>query len=64
MRWMTASFAVALSFGVMPQVSAMHIMEGYLPLRDCIVWGRVCIPFFVAGVFSIRLSSRKTAGRF
>jgi cobalt/nickel transport system permease protein len=32
----------------------MHIMEGYLPPRYCIIWGVICIPFLAAGVFSIR----------
>ena len=53
-RWMTASLVAALAFGAAPAASAMHIMEGYLPLGYCIFWGAVCLPFFVAGVFSIR----------
>ena len=34
--------------------SAMHIMEGYLPPSFCVIWGVICLPFLVAGVFSIR----------
>ncbi|QAT44169.1 energy-coupling factor ABC transporter permease [Aminipila luticellarii] len=46
--------AVALFFGITPTVSAMHIMEGYLPPSMCIVWGVICIPFLVAGFLSIK----------
>jgi len=35
-------------------VSAMHIMEGFLPAKWCIAWGALCIPFVVSGFFSIR----------
>ncbi len=44
----------ALTFGVMSNVSAMHIMEGYLPGSFCIAWGALCIPFLVAGFLSIK----------
>ena len=33
---------------------AMHIAEGYLPVNWCLLWGAVCIPFVVAGFFSIK----------
>lgn len=45
--------AVCLTFGIMPVASAMHIMEGYLPPTYCIAWGVLCVPFLVAGFFSI-----------
>lgn len=35
-------------------VSAMHIMEGYLSPGWSISWGVLCIPFLVAGFFSIK----------
>ncbi len=35
-------------------VSAMHIMEGYLAPGWCISWGALCIPFVVLGFFSIK----------
>lgn len=44
----------ALMFGIIPNVSAMHIMEGYLPGTYCIVWGIICLPFLAAGFFSIK----------
>lgn len=45
---------LALSLGIMPVANAMHIMEGYLPAGFCVVWGVLCVPFLVAGFFSIR----------
>lgn len=46
--------AFALSFGIMPAANAMHIMEGALPVGYCVAWGVVCIPFLLAGFFSIK----------
>ena len=45
--------ALSLGFGVVPTVNAMHIMEGYLPAAYCIGWGVICLPFLLAGFFSI-----------
>jgi len=39
-------------------VSAMHIMEGFLPAKWCIAWGVMCIPFVVVGLFSIKQKIR------
>lgn len=44
----------ALTFGIMPTASAMHIMEGYLPASFCIAWGVLCLPFLAAGFMSIK----------
>lgn len=33
---------------------AMHIAEGYLPVNWCLLWGAVCVPFVVAGFFSVK----------
>lgn len=59
----TVSAALALTLGIVPQVSAMHIMEGALPASNCIVWGVVCIPFLAAGLIAIRktLNERRSA---
>ena len=46
--------AWALVFGIVPAANAMHIMEGYLPVGYCIMWGVLCIPFLAAGFFSIK----------
>lgn len=57
------SAIMALSFGIIPTVNAMHIMEGYLPISFCIAWGVICVPFLIAGFFSIRktLSANRRA---
>lgn len=44
------SSAVVLS----TQASAMHIMEGYLTPAWAAFWGALCLPFVVAGFFSIK----------
>ncbi|KZL92027.1 energy-coupling factor ABC transporter permease [Clostridium magnum] len=46
--------AFALVFGVTPVVNAMHIMEGYLPPKFCVIWGVICLPFLAAGYLSIK----------
>ncbi len=51
--------ALCVVFGAVPTVSAMHIMEGYLPAGLCLIWGVICIPFIVWGFFSIRKTLRK-----
>ncbi|MET3557146.1 cobalt/nickel transport system permease protein [Streptococcus rupicaprae] len=37
-----------------PSVSAMHIMEGYLPLVHCLLWFALFLPFFIYGVVKLR----------
>lgn len=44
----------AMSFGIVPVANAMHIMEGYLSPKFCILWGVLSLPFLVAGYFSIK----------
>ena len=51
---LTAAGILALTFGVVPNVNAMHIMEGYLPVGFCVVWGVICLPFLAAGFMSIK----------
>ncbi|WP_411678806.1 energy-coupling factor ABC transporter permease [Clostridium thailandense] len=51
---MAIAVAFAVAFGVTPVVNAMHIMEGYLPPKFCIMWGVICVPFLVAGYLSIK----------
>lgn len=46
--------AFALAFGIAPVANAMHIMEGFLSPQYCILWGALCVPFLIAGFFSIR----------
>lgn len=45
---------ICLILSISPVVHAMHIMEGYLPPKYCIAWGIVCVPFLLAGYFSIK----------
>lgn len=52
-RIIAMAAAFALIFGISPSLSAMHIMEGYLPPAYCIAWGVLCIPFLAAGYFTI-----------
>ena len=47
-----AVFCAVLS--AVPPVSAMHIMEGYLPAGYCVAWGVLCVPFLIAGYLRIR----------
>lgn len=51
---MTLATAIALGFGVTQSVSAMHIMEGFLPVGYCVLWGAICVPFLAAGFYSIK----------
>lgn len=44
----------ALTFGIDTVANAMHIMEGYLPPKFCIMWGVICLPFLAAGYLSIK----------
>ena len=44
----------AIAFGIVPNVSAMHIMEGYLSPVYCVLWGVLSIPFLVVGFLSIK----------
>ncbi|MEA4986816.1 MAG: energy-coupling factor ABC transporter permease [Anaerovorax sp.] len=58
-RIFTMGVVLAFVFGTATISNAMHIMEGYLPLNYCIIWGAICIPFLVAGFFSIRKTISK-----
>jgi len=48
------SIVIAAFYFVPATANAMHIMEGYLPLGHCVVWGAVCIPFLAMGVIRLR----------
>jgi cobalt/nickel transport system permease protein len=50
----TIAAAFALIFGIDPIANAMHIMEGYLPPKFCIMWGAISLPFLIAGYLSIK----------
>ena len=53
-KFVSFSVAVAVLFGVPQTVSAMHIMEGYLPPTYCVTWGAVCLPFIAVGIITMR----------
>lgn len=53
-KLLIASIVFAAVFGIVPNVNAMHIMEGYLPLGFCVAWGIISLPFLVKGFFSIQ----------
>lgn len=38
---------------------AMHIMEGFLPVKYCIAWGILCLPFLAKGYLSIKKTVRE-----
>ena len=48
------SIALSAFLALPVTANAMHIMEGYLPLGYCIVWGAVCVPFLAMGVIRLR----------
>lgn len=54
--YFVVSAVLALTFGVMINANAMHIMEGALPVSFCVAWGVLCLPFLFAGLKSIRKS--------
>ena len=39
----SAAGALALVLCAVPEASAMHIMEGYLPPVYCVAWGALCL---------------------
>lgn len=53
-RVMTLAVAMMFTFGMTVNAFAMHVMEGFLPVKYCIAWGIACVPFLAAGFFSIR----------
>lgn len=51
------NFGLMLLFTVLlmgtGSIFAMHIMEGFLPLKWCIIWGVICLPFLGIGLYQI-----------
>jgi cobalamin biosynthesis protein CbiM len=52
-RFIKLSVVMAMVFGVTQNTYAMHIMEGYLPLKYCLFYGVICLPFLAVGVVNI-----------
>lgn len=51
---LTLAVVMALTLGLTINAYAMHIMEGFLPVKYCLAWGALCLPFLAAGFISIR----------
>ncbi|MGQ9512369.1 energy-coupling factor ABC transporter permease [Thermodesulfitimonas sp.] len=49
-----AFLAGLLLLAVAPPAYAMHIMEGFLPLKWCLFWYALAFPFFLWGLVAIR----------
>lgn len=49
----------AVFFAIPANGSAMHIMEGYLQPKYCVIWGLICVPFIVGGFISIKKTLEK-----
>lgn len=41
---------------------AMHIMEGFLPAKWCVVWYALFIPFFISGIIKLNKTKRENPG--
>lgn len=58
-KLMTFACVIAVMIVIPQSASAMHIMEGYLPMGYCLAWGAICLPFLAAGVIGIRRTMQK-----
>lgn len=63
-RAVLAVAGLVLFFLVFPQVNAhaMHIMEGFLPFKYCILWDIITLPFLVWGIVSISKRIKNNPG--
>ncbi len=55
----SVSAVFAAIFGIVPTAGAMHIMEGYLPATQCLVWGVISVPFLIWGFISLKKTIAK-----
>lgn len=46
--------ALAVALGTLPTAGAMHIMEGYLPVKPSLLWTVICLPFLAYGLITIK----------
>ena len=53
-RLVTGALVFSLVLCLAAPAGAMHIMEGYLPLGYCVLWGAVCLPFLAWGLIAIK----------
>ncbi|HBT95386.1 MAG TPA: cobalamin biosynthesis protein CbiM [Coriobacteriia bacterium] len=57
-RILAVSVVFAIFLSLPTPALGMHIMEGYLPIEYCVIWGVICIPFMVMGVIRLRKLSQ------
>ena len=50
-RLFALSIAAAMLFVMPTGASAMHVMEGYLPMGHAIAWGALCLPVSGNGIY-------------
>lgn len=48
-----AALTLLMIFVIAPESHAMHIMEGYLPAKYCILWAIIAAPFVIGGFVSL-----------
>lgn len=54
-KMMTLALCLTLIMLAIPEeVYAMHIMEGFLPVKYAVMWGAICVPFVIWGFVSIK----------
>lgn len=59
-KFLYLTIGVAILFALPTQAFAMHIMEGYLPIGFCIMWGAICLPFLVWGIIRLRRIAKES----
>lgn len=52
-KFLVCALAIAVCLPI-SSASAMHIMEGYLPVGWSVLWGVLCLPFLVMGGISLK----------
>jgi len=58
-RLFSISIVVSALFLMPVPLSAMHIMEGYLPIGYSAIWSAICIPFLAIGIIRLRQTVRE-----
>ncbi|MCL6612267.1 MAG: energy-coupling factor ABC transporter permease [Peptococcaceae bacterium] len=57
-KFLSVSALVCVFMYYAPNAYAMHIMEGFLPAGWCLFWALATLPFFIAGILSIKKTVR------
>lgn len=62
-RWMTTIVCSLLLLLLFPRAAfAMHIMEGFLPIKWSVIWTGIALPFVVIGFLSIQKKVKNNPG--